>query len=270
MVEPLPSTVRILTWNIDFMASSPEERLTTAFAHIQNDVFRCEKGEAPEPCCILLQEIHEQAFHVILENEWIRKHFILTPLSPEKWPSSATYGNVTLVSRLIPVSYAWSLEFGCSKMSRNVLLVDIKLSVPTKSQVITLRVGNTHLESMPEGAKARPEQMGLIAKVLKDESLDGGIACGDMNAIGPSDWPLAEKVGLVDAWKGDDEDEEGFTWGYQSPSEHPPGRLDKILFIPGTAYEVDEPKIVGAGLKTTQGLWASDHFGLVTTLRLCG
>jgi len=199
-----------------------------------------------------------------------KKHFILTPLSPDKWPSSATYGNVTLVSRMIPVSYAWSLEFGCSKMLRNALLVDIKLSVPgTKSEVITLRVGNTHLESMPEGESARPEQMRLIAKVLKDNSLDGGIVCGDMNAIGPSDWTLAEKVGLADAWKGDDDDEESFTWGFQSPSELPPGRLDKVLFVPRNMYEVDEPRIVGAGVKTSQGLWASDHFGLLTTLRLC-
>jgi len=153
-------------------------------------------------------------------------------------------------------------------MLRNALLVDIKLSVPGEnSQVITLRVANTHLESMPEGENARPEQLRLIAKLLK--GMNGGVACGDMNAIGPSDWALAEKVGLVDAWKGDDDDEEGFTWGYQPTSEHPPGRLDKILFVPGKMYEVDEPKVVGVGLKTTQGLWASDHFGLVTTLRLC-
>jgi len=270
MVKPLPSTIRILTWNVDFSSPSPTERLATALAHIQNDVFKCESGEPPEPCCILLQEVCEQAFCVVLENEWIKKYFILTPLSTDKWPPGATYGNVTLVSRMIPVSEAWSLEFGSSKMSRNALMVDIKLSVPEEnSRVLTLRVANTHLESLPEGESARPEQMGLIAKVLKDKSLHGGIVCGDMNAIGPSDWSLAEKVGVVDAWKGDDDDEEGFTWGYQPPCGHPTARLDKILFVPGNMYEVDEPKVVGVGLKTSQGLWASDHFGLVTALRLC-
>ena len=268
MVEPLPSEIQILTWNVDYMTTHPTKRLVAALAHIQKDVFSCRIDESPEPCCILLQEVNQSAFHAILENEWIRKHFAITPVAaPEKWPDG--YGNVTLVSRSIPIRNAWSLEFDMSKMSRTALLVDLTLSAQdSNSEEIALRVGNTHLESLPEGDRARVVQMGLVAKLLNEEGLDGGIVGGDMNAIGPSDGRLAAINGLLDAWQGLDEDEEGFTWGYQGGGDHPPGRLDKVLFTNGRIFDVDEPTKVGVGVKTGDGLWVSDHYGLLTTVRV--
>ena len=242
----------------------------SVLGYIQKDVFRCKAGETPEPCCILLQEVHVRAFHVILDNDWVRKHFTITPVTPEKWPNRSVYGNVTLVSRSIPVSQAWSLEFGGSEMSRNAFLVDLKLDVPEHgTPPVTLRVANTHLESLPRGAGSRPLQMSLIAKLLKESGLHGGIVGGDMNAIGPSDIPIVANVGLVDAWQGDDEDEDGYTWGYQPPDrQFPPGRLDKILMTPGRRMEVEEPRKVGVGVKTVDGAWTSDHFGLLTRVSM--
>jgi len=265
----LPSTLRLLTWNVDFLTENASERLGAALGHIQRDVFRCRAGEGPEPCCILLQEVHIEAFHVILDNEWVRQHFAIAPVSPDKWPPHAEYGNVTLVSRTIPISEVWSLEFESSAMSRNALLVDLKLSESdSDSRVVTLRVANTHLESLSLGEKVRPVQMGLIAKLLKEKGIDGGIVGGDMNAIGASDAGIARSVGLVDSWKGREEDEEGYTWGYQTSEEYPPGRLDKILFTPGRRIEVEEPKMIGVGVTTVDDIWVSDHYGLITTVRM--
>jgi tyrosyl-DNA phosphodiesterase 2 len=268
IAEPLPSTFRLLTWNVDFMEEDQYERLETALMHVQEKLMKCDRGERPMPCCFLLQEVHADAFCCILENEWIQEHFLITPVSPDKWPTSAVYGCVTLVSRTIPVVNARSLVFENSTMGRNALMVDLKLSVPGEhARVVTLRVANAHLESMPEGGQARPVQMALIAKLLMEEELHGGILGGDMNAIGPSDEMTPADVGLVDTWKGKGK-HSGFTWGYQPGSEFPPNRLDKILFTPGEGYKVEQPKVVGKDVKTPAGKWVSDHYGLLTTVRL--
>lgn len=201
----------------------------------------------------------------------------MTPGKTDEWPLGATYGNVTLISRTLLVSSVYSLEYD-SEMCRNALIVDLKLSMPpnatrrktqTKPRSITLRVANTHLESLPSpGARLRAEQLALVADVLKEEELLGGMVCGDMNAISPSDVGLTKKVGLLDAWK-EGKGEDAFTWGHQPPCAYPPGRLDKILFAPGTGgYVVEQPKRVGMALKTEKGEWVSDHFGLTTNVRI--
>jgi len=277
--SPLPSTLKLVTWNVDFATPNAKTRLKAALAHIQNDVLVCKGGERPSPCCIMLQEIQREAFRIILDNEWVQQYFIVTPGNVDEWPLGATYGNVTLTSRTVPVTGVYSLEYD-SEMQRNALILDLKLSVPplnaawrkpqTKLRFITLRVANTHLESLPSpGARLRIEQLGLVAEVLREEDLLGGIVCGDMNAICPSDTGLTSKVGLLDTWKEGKEEEDAFTWGYQPPCDFPPGRLDKILFAPGTGgFTVDCPKRVGLGLKTEKGQWVSDHFGLTTTVRI--
>ena len=290
VLEHLPSTIELVTWNVDFSAALAKPRLKAALTHIQDDVLMCKGGERPPPCCILLQEIlkvghnveiivafqansplWQEAFRTILDNEWLQQYFIVAPRKLDEWPPGAHYGNVTLVSRTVPVSGVYSLEYD-SHMNRNALFVDLKLSVPAApSRVVTLRVGNTHLESLPiPGAAMRPAQLGLVAEVLREEDLIGGIVCGDMNAISPSDIGLTEKVGLADAFEdGEEEEEDGYTWGYQPPCEFAPGRLDKILFTPGAGgYEVEQPQRIGLALKTDKGQWVSDHYGLVTTVRI--
>lgn len=198
----------------------------------------------------------------------------------DEWPNGAYYGNVTLVSRTVPVCGVYTIEYH-SYMERNALMVDLKLSLPgwravhDESKVVTLRIANTHLESLPTpGAQLRPVQLGLVADALADEELVGGIVCGDMNAISPSDRGLAESLGLVDSFDeellgGDEEEEDMHTWGYQPECEFPPGRLDKILFSPGSGgFSVDRPERIGIAVKTDKGQYASDHYGLLTTVHI--
>jgi len=303
ITSPLPTDLLLISWNVDFGTMGCSQRLAAALSHIQRDVLRCKSAsKAPQPCVVLLQEVHVRAFDTILTDEWVRKHFVITPASASKFPGESLYGCVTLVSKSVPVSYAWSLEYGCSGMDRNALVVDLKMGVPEgdgngssatdedtenedqatergsrssrigggRRKEVTLRVANTHLESLPVGATKRPEQLGLISRFLMRPGLVGGIVAGDMNAIGPSDVDLPRRCGLVDAWSEDDEEdeEEGYTWGYQPGCEFPPGRLDKVLFTPSKAYEVDEPQKIGIGVKTADGEWASDHYGLLTTVRI--
>lgn len=274
--EPLPSSLRLLTWNIDFASKSPKRRLNAGLQYIQKDVFGCKTAnERPQPCCILLQEVSIHAFTLILTNEWVKQSFLVVPSSTDKWPHGATYGNVTLVSRTIPVCGTFTIDFSNSNMTRNGLFVDIKLAVPAPRHaarlsdgIVQIRIANTHLESLPQGARARPEQMRIIAEALQEYELHGGLVGGDMNAIGPSDGRIAEQVGLTDAWQGPDEEEEGFTWGYQPPSQYPAARLDKILWFSRGGLEVEEPVRVGVGAKSGSGEWISDHYGLVTNVHV--
>lgn len=273
--EPLPSTVRLVTWNLDFAAPDRKKRLLAALSYIQQHVLDCRTiSERPEPCCILLQEVHETVFAQILNAEWVRRCFIVVPTSVDKWPDQAEYGNVTLVSRTIPVVNVSAITFGNSKMKRNAVFVDIKMSIPAHEDeprlsggIVTLRVANTHLESLPQGTAARPRQLKLIAAALRGRGIFGGIVAGDMNAISPADEEIVEEAELYDAWEGDDNDE-GFTWGYQSLEQLPPGRLDKVLTTGQEGFVVDQPERIGIGEAIGRGKWVSDHYGLVTRVHV--
>ncbi|KAH8118064.1 Endonuclease/exonuclease/phosphatase [Phellopilus nigrolimitatus] len=266
----LPSAIQILTWNVNFLGARISERLQCAIEHIQLAVFRCTDEQAPQPCVLLLQEIEAEVIPVLLGNTWVRNHFQVTPISKFNWPGRAHYGNITLVARSIPVLSASSLVFANSHMSRNALIVDLQLGEPKAEGLIEnatvdasetriVRVANVHLESLPQGAKARPEQLALVAKALKETGLFGGVVGGDMNAILESDIDTPKEVGVRDAYTGADDDVEGHTWGYQPICAFPPGRLDKILYTPGTGF---------VGVRTGRGDWVSDHYGLLTTFSI--
>lgn len=269
--------IKILTWNVDAMAENCRTRLATVLEHIQVDIFDCPYNESPLPCCILLQELHPQAISELLENEWIRKHFCVAPSKSSDWPEDQ-YGNVTLVSRTIPVLSAQVLPFRNSAMGRHAVIVDLLLDAPPASSsdedsdygssTVTVRVANVHLESLTYGTSCRPEQLLVTAKKLREDGIHVGVVAGDMNCITPQDRLIHEQASLLDAWTRDDDDEAGLTWGFQPPSQFPPNRLDKILYTSDERCTVDEPQQVGAGLETVQGQWASDHYGLLTTLRV--
>src|SRR5271154_6445798 len=103
VVTPLPSTFDVLTWNVQHDGPDPIRRLTRALSYIQREVLDRENGERPDPCCIVLQEVHMNAFDVLLISEWVQDNFVIVPASPRKWPNRAVHGNVVLVSRTIPV-----------------------------------------------------------------------------------------------------------------------------------------------------------------------
>ncbi|KAJ6619762.1 Endonuclease/exonuclease/phosphatase [Mycena sp. CBHHK59/15] len=279
--EVPPSEARIVTWNVSWDTPQPRERMESALRHLETEVFECRGGEAPEPCVVLLQEVHmPHGLDAILANAWVQEHFFVTPADSSKWPKGATYGNVTLIERSIPVVEAHLLEFGLSAMQRTGIIVDIRLGAPKPHEYdVILRIINTHLESLPQGQIARPAQMHLLSKFLKQTGVGvrGGIIAGDMNALSAVDAATPGQLGLRDAWRKGDKDERGITWGLQPRADFPPARLDKVLYLPRRGYRVDEPRPIGVGVKIESEryadgvLWTSDHYGLlskVTVLRM--
>lgn len=250
------------------MAPNAEDRLRYTLDDIRSHLEQSDGGNdvSPVPSCILLQEIDGDAMPVILQNQWVREHFIVVPTSTKHWPSPR-YGNVTLISNTVPSVSAQSLVFGNSRMGRNAVIVDVHLLASGSDTPALLRIANVHLESLPEGTPMRPEQLLSTAELLRADGVRAGVVAGDMNPIDPRDATIPAEAGLTDAYRGGDDDESNFTWGYQPRSRFPPCRMDKILHTGNASLEVDAPNRIGVGLKMATGQWVSDHYGLMTTIK---
>lgn len=97
---------------------------------------------------------------------------------------------------------------------------------------------------------------------------------GDFNAIEGFDVGLGESNGLRDAYLeagGEEEAEEGWTWGMQSPhTRFPCRRMDKVLFC-GKGVEVRGLERFGAGVQVEvegtgpgqETQFVTDHLGLM-------
>jgi len=265
--EPPPTSLSLITWNVDFATRHVNRRLTAALDYLQFNAFPNYNGGQPPPCLILLQEVALEAFDALLAHPWVRAYFMVVPGDLETgWPRYAMYGTATLVARSVPLVGTTCVHFQQSRMGRNALVTDVALGAGVEPSTCVLRVVNTHLESLPEGTPRRVAQMGVIAELLGEAAMVvGGVVCGDMNAIRPSDETLAEQNGLTDAWKHgrrDGEDEDGVTWGYQPTSRFPPGRLDRILYTKNDAFDVKDVRRVAVMLRMPDGNWVSDHTGL--------
>lgn len=282
--RPLPSSLRIITWNVDLIKNVWQDRINGVLRHLQKVVESHDgKGENEgykgDAFVVLLQEVTPRMLNFIRDDEWVRRAFAIVPLREDKWPRQAYYGNVTLVSKDLEVVQAQIVHFSLTTSQRTGLLVYVRMSSTGKREDSrTICIANTHLESLPAGEHIRPKQLEALAQLLKlDENIEGGVVAGDMNSISKADRSLARKLGLKDAWRQGDSDPEGFTWGYQSLEEdkkYPPARLDKILYVPKRRYKVDEPQRIGVGLKVHvqegEEHWVSDHYGLLTTLHVVG
>ncbi|KAJ8469810.1 hypothetical protein ONZ51_g8744 [Trametes cubensis] len=257
--KEIPTELRLLTWNIDFAGPDSRSRTQQILLYLQKTVL----SRTPPPSCILLQEVDTWSLNTLIFNPWVRKHYVMTPPTTEPW--RAHYGNVTLVSRSIPFEKPQMLVFHNSTMGRTAIFVDIPIRSPTTGKVRTVRIANTHLESLPVGTKMRPTQLAAIAAMLRADGIDGGVVGGDMNMIGDTaDQNIHIAAGLDDACLFP-HDPANHTWGYQPPSQFPPRRLDRVFFT-GEKIVVESPEVIGKGLRTAQGQWASDHCGLSTTV----
>lgn len=252
-------SLQVVTWNVDFMAPDTAGRVACILRHLRDTVL----SKQPKPSCILLQELDDASFVEVLANAWVREHFVVTPPNTKRW--CASYGVATLVSRNANILGAQMLQFYRTTMGRTALLVDVEMYVPDSGgERRIVRIANTHLESLPIGQRSRPAQLCAIADLLRGEEVTGGgVVGGDMNMIGPADEDIHVVAGLVDACG----DQSAVTWGFQPPTRFPPGRLDRIFYADG-GLVVEPVKVIGKGLKTKRGAWASDHYGLMTTIQL--
>jgi len=247
------NTVSILTWNIDFVNKEEKARIDTAIAHIEQHFL--DPNTLP---VVLFQEIESgTSFERLRQSSFIREKYHLSTISGEDW--NATYGTVTCVPKTMAIETVFRVEY-TSNMGRDALFVDLQFGARK------VRIANVHLESTRQGDDIRPVQLGIVNEYLREEGVETGIVCGDMNAIAEGDLSLASELKLVDIWEKvgvDVHNDQGVTWGHQPREIYAPGRLDKMLTTSMSSIVPLKMELFGVGLKTKRGTWVSDHYGLI-------
>ncbi|EWC45539.1 hypothetical protein DRE_05397 [Drechslerella stenobrocha 248] len=270
------SNFALVTWNIDFASPEPENRIDAALSYLRSIlVSGTGRPDAIWPSVIVLQEINHSMVKSLAENEWVQRNFYLTDVTTDSgiWQKSH-YGTVTLVDRRIHVKAVLRLHYD-SDYNRDCLFVDLEAASSLTSQPVTVRIGNTHLESLVSPKPMRPEQLKLAARfILYDSNVYTGLIAGDMNPIEGFDAYLHAEAGLKDAYLeggGKEESASGHTWGYQTEeNKYPKRRMDKILYAPGERVTVEQLAVIGAGEKTAKKpeVYISDHFGVFGSVRI--
>ena len=181
------SLLRIISWNIDFMAPDRKMRAHSAMTHLM-ELF----GDPPPSSVIMLQEVHSDSLAAILEHSWVKNNFAISDVdAPEQ------YFTIMMVSQHLQTERWFRFPLPTC-MGRDALLVDVPTS-PNRGDSgdskRILRLCTTHLESLwePEGHEFRPRQLAQISALLKAPSrngieIAGGLVGGDMNPISPLDF----------------------------------------------------------------------------------
>ncbi|KAK6536330.1 hypothetical protein TWF281_000569 [Arthrobotrys megalospora] len=270
------SNFALITWNVDFVSSEPQDRISAAMSYLRSMLISGTDDPATiSPAVIVLQEVNHEMIKSLAENEWVQKNFYVTDVVSDRgiWQKSH-YGTVTLVDRRIKVKNVIRLHYD-SAMDRDCLFVDIEAVSSRTSEVVTVRVGNTHLESLVAARPWRLEQLKLAARfVLYDTNVYTGLIAGDMNPIDPYDSKVPEEAGLKDAYLvsgGSEDNVRGHTWGYQTENnQFPKRRFDKIFHPPSDKIKVEQVEAIGIGEKTPEKpkVYISDHYGVFGNVRI--
>lgn len=270
--------IALYSWNIDFMLPFPEARMKPALAYLGNLVGSNTTNTAP---IIFLQECTPSDLATIAAAPWIRERFHLTDLDTSSWATSH-YGTITLIDSRLPITAAFRVHYSKTRMDRDALFVDVSV------QGKTVRLCNTHLESMVFDPPFRPRQMQIVAQYLREDKVHAGLAAGDFNAIQPFDRTLHTDNGLKDAFLelgGKEDTDEGYTWGQQAATmlreKFGCSRMDKVYFRGGaevvrferfgqdvlTEGEEETSQIVALGFEKA---WVTDHLGVKAEVKILG
>ncbi|EJF65492.1 hypothetical protein DICSQDRAFT_166510 [Dichomitus squalens LYAD-421 SS1] len=262
------SHIEIVTWNVDFKGQvAAAGRVSCILDHLRDVVLENELQSA----VILLQELNQFSFASVLEHSWVRKHFAITPPDTKSWPWPPRYGISTLVSRQLQVGVAYNemLHFRKTVMGRTAVFVDVSLQLsgdePNYAKQV-IRIANTHLESLSDEVRFRPIQLRATADLLRAPGVHAGVVGGDMNMVLPVDQDIHVAAGLGDAGT---DGPDSLTWGFQPRSGRwAAKRMDRVFYTPSPGFVVEPVKVIGKGLTTADGRWASDHYGLLTRIGL--
>lgn len=266
----------LYSWNIDFRIPFASSRMLAALSHLQHLITT--SASPSQATVIYLQECIPSDLDLIAANPWIREHFAITDISSENWASSQ-YGTITLIDLRLPIRSCFRVHYSHTRMERDGLFIDVAI------QGNTLRLCNTHLESLALEPPFRIPQMQICASFMRETGVDAAILAGDLNAVQEFDKSLHVENGLKDAYLelGNREDDvEGHTWGQQAAramrEEFGTSRMDKVYF--GGLVELLSFETFGAGVMVqdpAEGAellrlgfdepWITDHLGIKAIFR---
>ncbi|MGF1429097.1 poly(A) polymerase [Kitasatospora sp. LaBMicrA B282] len=255
--EPGGTTVRVLTWNT-LWDRYDGDRIDTA----RRRPLLLAALRAADADVVALQEVEAGLLALLLADPWVRASYTVDvdPAGREVEQSG-----LLLLSRL-PVTEAARHRLGPHKA-----LAAVTVSTPVGPVV----VATTHLSSdhSERGADRRQAELDRLAEGFA--GLGGELVLvGDFNEDG--DRPTAA-LGLRDAWTvvhGPGDRTPTF-----DPAANPlaavgslsgrAARLDRVLLRPGT-LGVTGAALLGTAPAAPDGLFVSDHYGVVAELSLTG
>ena len=265
----IDTTVRVASWNLWWRFANWEERLPVVIDRLR----------AADPDVICLQEVwHDgttSSAEVIAEALGYESHFAGTI----EFEQGVRFGNAVVSRWPITATDELPLPAG-DDGDEHRLVLRADLDGPRGP----LQVFCTHLNWRLDHSHIRQEQVTALAEMVaaaKPRSYPP-IVCGDFNAEPHSDEielltgqrQLAVRgILLVDTWHACHPTDVGFTWTNANP--YAASQLEwerRIDFI-----FAGWPKAGGAGMPvrcdllgdepTPEGVWGSDHLGLVAELR---
>jgi tyrosyl-DNA phosphodiesterase 2 len=270
--------LRVITWNIDFMAPEPRARMSSALEYLESLVEAIPRST---PVAIFLQEMQDSDteveriandLHQLKNAPWVQQRFNITDSDTSGW--SDRYGQTMLVDRRLVISSVSRLSF-ISEYRREALLVDIDMG-SEESQF--LRLCNVHLDSLT--GSLRPVQWKALGNLIPkaEDNIEASIVAGDFNATQPRDQTEAQENGFKDAYLelgGIEGDTEGATWGFQSLDAKNWGtsRMDRQVYCGKIRVRALERIGVGVKVQDEQARWrlekqgaldfVTDHYGLI-------
>lgn len=265
------SRFTVLSWNIDFMLPFPDERMCAALKHLESQI-----ASNSSPTIIMLQEMLESDLALIQAQPWVRDNYLMTDIDTKYW-ESGHYGTCTLIPRVLPVTSVFRVHYEATSMERDGLFVDLDFG-----RNHTIRICNTHLESLIADPPKRPQQLATSAKFMHDPTVSGSVLGGDLNAIQDFDRSLHSDNNLQDAYLtvgGKEDSDDGYTWGQMAPIKQRQmfgcSRMDKLFFCGrlkcetferfGLGVEVEEQHVKET-LVEDKGLekgYVTDHAGVM-------
>ncbi|USW48697.1 Putative Endonuclease/exonuclease/phosphatase superfamily [Septoria linicola] len=245
----------LCSWNIDFMLPFPDSRMKAALTYLQERTTGAEESAT----AIYLQECVASDIQLIADQPWIQQNFCLSDIGISSWQSDH-YGTVTLLDNRLPITSAFRVHYSETRMERDVLITDILL------QNRSIRLCNSHLESMAFEPPRRIPQMKLIASYMHSSSVDAAIVAGDFNAIQPFDRTLHSDNNLSDAYielGGKENDPNGHTWGQQAATVQRERDLARSFERFGRDVLVPDEE-EGEFIKNLgfEKAWVTDHLGV--------
>ncbi len=247
-----------------------DERMMPAIKHLQSHV-----DASSWPSIIMLQEMLEADLVLLQGQSWVRANYHLTDIDNKYW-ESGHYGTCTLIPKALSVISVFRVHYEQTGMERDGLFVDLDFGSGQ-----TIRICNTHLESLIADPPKRPHQMATAATWMHSQEVSGSVLGGDLNAIQPFDEKLHSDNGLQDAYLtlgGKEHSEEGYTWGQMAPTKlrnmFGCSRMDKLFFCGklklekferfGYGVEVADEAVKESLIKEegVEAGWVTDHMGV--------
>ncbi|KAK7748300.1 hypothetical protein SLS62_008761 [Diatrype stigma] len=262
----------------------PEDRTSTALDHINTLVRELSSTTAVVIC---IQECTVAHLEAITKSEWIREQFSITDVDSSNW-ATGHFGTTMLIDRRLPITSCFRIHFAQTLLDRDAHFVDVVgPSTVSGNNMKVVRLCNVHLESFDWETPLRPTQMRIIAKHIHEDGVDGGVVAGDFNSTQPYDRALHTEHDLKDAFLelgGQEDAEDGFTWGLQSPQvmkgDDGPSRLDKVMFR-GNSLKLRRFETFGSDVQLSDDSqraellrvgcekpWITDHFGVMAEFQV--